>query len=61
MSKPLINQWNRKLVQLCYISLQMYTEKMIALSVDMFDTFMSKWENFTEIDDFLGPGCQIIV
>ena len=36
-------------------------EKNIALSVDKFDTFMIKWEKFTEIYDFLGPDCQIIV
>ena len=36
-------------------------EKMIALGVDKFDTFISKWENFTEMYDFLGPDCQIIV
>ena len=36
-------------------------EKMTALSLDKFDTFMIKWENFTEIYDFLGPDCKIIV
>ena len=35
--------------------------KTLALSADKFDTFIIKWENITEIYDFLGPYCQIIV
>ena len=34
--------------------------KMIALSVDKYDKFMSKQENFTEIDDLLGPDAKLL-
>ena len=36
-------------------------EKNLALSAGNYETFRVKWENFTEIYDFYGPDCQVIV
>ena len=36
-------------------------EKMSALSAGNYETFRVKCENFTEIDDFYGVDCQVIV
>ena len=36
-------------------------EKMLALSAGNYETFRVKCENFTEIYDFYGVDCQVIV
>ena len=53
--EQLFERFKRKVMHL------IIKEKNIALSGDRFETFMNKWENFTEFYDFLGPDCQVIV
>ena len=51
----LFERFNRRIMHL------IIKEKMLALSAGNYEIFKAKWENFTEIYDFYGPNCQVIV
>ena len=52
----LFERFKRRIMHLIIIK-----EKKLALSAGNYETFRVKWKKITEIYDFYGPDCQVIV